>query len=476
VPSAWPPSAWPPLAWAGLIVVWTLAVHGAFLATSPLRTTPVSAFLFGDSLHFLAGARHLAEGLPPLDEGLPFHPPLTLWLLTPLYWVLGDPAAVHVAAKILMAGLSGASYGLFYLLVRERLPGALPLCLAMPLCFGEIVLTSAVSSEVVYRLLLLAILAVGLRWPLLAGLLHGLAALTRAEHLAFAVCLALAALFVPRWRRFAAWAAAGMAVVVVPYVAVAAVHIRAYDRLHAAELPEPLPVWVPISYYGPLNFALAQREEEIYFSRRTLPPPPSGDLTALDCRFAPHNEAVVHGYRLGFEAIAAAPGRFLSRTAAKVAYSLKALAYGWTWRDLPKPGHWVRQAVDAAYSPSRPYELLCWLLVAAGAWSLRRQPQLLAVGFVLVAYRLAVNAVFFPYLRGMMVVSPFYLALLWSGWRPFLGRFWGRAVAAALLLLSLYHFSTIWGERPYSLSGERTADGRIIDDRRVVIELDHPAP
>lgn len=479
-PGSWPglgpylktlPGWLPPVA----IVLWTLAVHGAFLAASVLKEAPVGAFFYGDSVHYLEEARRLVAGVDPLNWGLPFHPPLTAWLLAPLWWLLEEAPSVSWTAKLLMAALSGVTYALFYLLSRERLPGALLICLLMPLSFGELALTSAVSNEVVYRLLLALLLVVGLRWPLLAGALHGLAALTRAEHLLFALALAAAAPFVPRWRRFAALAAPAAVAVVLPWVLLAAGPIRAYNQEHAAEMPEPLPVYVPVSFYGPLNFALAQREAEIFFSRRTLPPPP-GQMAVLDPSFPPHNEAIVHGYRLGFAAIAGDPGRFVARTGAKLVHSLRALTYGWTWRDLPKPGRWLRQPVDTAYSSSLPYELFCLAWIGLGAWSLRRQRWFLAVGGVLLLYRLGVNAVFFPYLRSMMVVSPFYLALFWSGLRPLCGRGLRGVLAAVLVVLALFHFITVGGERRYGLAGERTEDGRIIDDRRVVIELASPAP
>jgi len=493
-------------AWAPglLIVAWTLAVHAAFLATSVLRGTPVSAFFFGDSLTFLEEARRLAAGLAPLPPGLPYHPPLTTWLLVPLWWLFGDLASVSVAAKLLMATLSGVSWALFYYLIKDRLPGkaigsALVICLLGPLSFGELALCSAVSTEVPYRLLLLVLVALAWRWPFVAGLVHGLAALTRAEHLPLVVAAGAVALLVVSVHRrrtgtapfpLGPWllrVAAGLLVAVVPALVWAGSELATYNRQHAATLPEPLPVVVPISLYGPLNFALAQREDEIFFSRRTLPPPPDGGLAALDPTFPPHNEAILHGYRLGLAEIAAHPGRFLARTAAKVGHSLRALAFGWTFREWPRSAStWIRQPVDIAHGQGGLYTAFALLMVGLGAWALRRQKTFLAVGGVLLASRLAINAAFFPYLRGVLVVAPFLLTLFWAGCLATAGGLGLKAtepkgetrrrrlLAGALVLLAGYHFLTVGGSRRYRIAGERTEDGAIIDDRRVTIELVRP--
>ena len=466
-----------------LIVLWTVVVHGAFIASTVLASTPVSLFLFGDSPVYFEEARRLALGLEPLHGGLPYHPPLTAWLLVPLWWIFKAAGGAYLAAKLLMAALSGVTYGLFYRLIRGRVPAALLICLLMPLSFGEIALASAVSNEVPYRLLLLLIVLLGFRRPVVAGILHGAAALTRAEHLPLAVLLLAIGLARPKWRRFAALAAAGGAIVLVPHLLFTARAIANYNHRYAAELPAPLPVVVPVSYYGPLNFALAQREAGIFFSRRSLPPPP-GELQALDPTFAPHNDLIVHGYARGLATILEAPGRFALRTAARIGHSLRAIGLGWTWRALPLGSWgdpdlevtWVRQPVDIAYAegpwPVTSGQLgLSLAMIILGAWTLRGERIFLSVGFALLAYRLAVNAAFFPYLRGLLVVSPFLVSLFFAGVGALLGRFTGRALAALLVLLGLYHLATVGGDHRILLAGERTPDGRIIDDRRVEIKL-----
>jgi hypothetical protein len=336
-----------------LVALWALVVQSAFLVSDPLFRSPVSLLFVGDGPAFLQEAWRIAQGAPREIGNLPFHPPLASWILVPLWKLFGEPAAASAAAKLLMAALAAATYALLYRLIRARIPHALPIALLLPLSAGELFLVSAASNEVPYRLLLVALLALGFRWPLLAGALHGLAALTRPEHLVFALLLGVGlALFAPERRRYAAVAALAMALVLAPHTLLLGRTLARYNAEHAQQLPAPLPVVVPVSFYGPLNFALAQREEELHFARRTLPPAPAGPAI-LDPTFPPHHEVIVSGYALGLAEIRDRPGRFLARSAAKVGHSLRALTFGWTGRDLPAGGRWLRQPVDVAHAGTR---------------------------------------------------------------------------------------------------------------------------
>lgn len=456
--------------WAAGVFVWVIVTHLGWLAGDLLWNRPISPLFAGDALHFLETARLGALG-ERVGAGLPFHPPLTAWLLTPLWWIFGAPESVYVASKAMMLVLNAATWTATYWLLRKRLPLAGPVCLLGPLAFGELLLSSAANSEAPYRLLLATLLLLGTRWPLLGGALHAAAALTRAEHLlAMAVGGVAAALARPRLRRWIAWTALGCAALLVPYLLSARADLRDYNRRHASQLAEPLPEWVPISFYGPLNFALAQREEGIHFSRQTLPPGSAAEAE-LDPTVPEHLELIVHGYRVGWSEIAARPLRFLERAGAKLVHSLGALGGGWTWRDWPKSGPWVRQPVDLAAARAPVWWVVSCAFVALGAWSTRADRGLLAAMAVLVAYRLAVNVAFFPYLRSMMIAGPAFLTLFWLGWRPLWRRFTGRALAVAVLVLALLHLPSAWRTRRYLLSGERNAEGVILDDRPVVLRF-----
>jgi hypothetical protein len=451
------------------VFAWVVAAHLVWLAGDLLWNRPISPLFAGDALHFLEEARHLASG-ERAGGGLPFHPPLASWLLVPLWWALGTPERVFAASKVMMVLLNAGTWTAVYGLLRRRMPHAGVLCLLGPLAFDELLLSSAANSEAPYRLLLAALLALGARWPVLGGALHAAAALTRAEHLAAIAVVGVAlAVARPELRRWLLATAIATAVGLAPWLLAARAELVDYNRRFAAELVEPLPVWVPVSFYGPLNFALAQREEGIHFSRQTLPPGRAG-RAELDPTVPAHHELVVHGYRVGLAEIAARPGRFLRRSGEKLLYSLRALGAGWTWRDLPKPAQWVRQPVDLAAAPAPLWTALALGLAGLGAWSLRADRALVVTAGALVAYRLGVNVVFFPYLRGMMIAAPAFLVLFWSGLAPLARGATRRALVGVLVALALLHFSTGWRARRYLLSGERDAAGVILDDRPVVVK------
>lgn len=460
VPS--PAPARPAVAWA--VFAWGFVVHLVYLLDDS-----VTGFFVGDGGYFLIKARHLVEGTSP-DAGLPFHPPLVSWLLAPFWWI-GSPASaepVLTAAKILMAGANAATCAVLYLLLRRRLPYVTLFVALLPLYFGELLLSATPNSEAIYRLLLVVLLFLGFRLPLLGGVLHGLAALARAEHLVFGLVLLAFALTRPKRRRFALLTAAAALAVVLPYTLAVSGDLRAYNAEHAETLPEPLPTLVPVSFYGPLNFALAQTEEGIHFSRFNLPVS-RNEEAALDPEHPVHNEYIVHGYRIGLAAIRDDPVRFLRRSAAKIGYSLRAFTYGWTWRDLPKGGQWLRQPVDMPLATSPVYEVAMGVFALAGIWLLRRDRRLLAVGLGLVAYRLAVNVAFFPYLRSMMIAGPFVLLLVFTSLTRIFKHLSPYVLGAVWLGLALFHFLTGFGHRTYLQSGERDASGKIIDDRPVVL-------
>ena len=104
--------------------------------------------------------------------------------------------------------------------------------------------------------------------------------------------------------------------------------------------------------------------------------------------------------------------------------------------------------------------LVCLLLVLFGAWQLRSDRWLLGLGLALVAFRLAINVAFFPYLRGMAIVAPFVLLLAFHGLARIFKHFTPQVLGFVWLLLVLFHLGTGLGERDYGQSGEHDARGR----------------
>jgi hypothetical protein len=112
------------------------------------------------------------------------------------------------------------------------------------------------------------------------------------------------------------------------------------------------------------------------------------------------------------------------------------------------------------------------LLELLGAWHLRRDRPLLAVGLGLVAYRLAINVAFFPYLRSMAIAGPFVLLLVFAGLSRIFKQLTPYVLGVVLLGLALFHLLTGFGERRYLQRGERDASGQVIEDRPVVLTYD----
>ena len=59
--TAQPSSAAPRWQAPWTVALWSVLVQGVFLATSPLRSLPISAYFYGDALRYLETARRLAE-------------------------------------------------------------------------------------------------------------------------------------------------------------------------------------------------------------------------------------------------------------------------------------------------------------------------------------------------------------------------------------------------------------------------------
>ena len=454
-----------------LLFVWSFLTLAIPILTGYDRDLPYSVFLAGDAEPFLGKAGAIVSG-EVWDSGLPFHPPLTSWLLVPLASAFAaEPATLARLSKLLMALLAAGSHVLLYELLRRRnVSNLLPALLLAPLAFPELVLSTAAGSELPYRLLLLGAFLVGLRRPVLLGLLSAAAVLCRAEHLFLLLPVVLLGLAREKTRKETSLAAAVLIAGLLPATAAHWISIGKYDREHAAELAEPLPRFAPVTIYGPVNFALAQLSRDIHFSREALPVPPNR-TSGLEMGYPPHNRLVIHGYSVGFAEIRSEPGRFVERTFRKIGWSLRALAPGFTWRDLPKPAKWVRQPVDLALSSALWWEIPFLLLVAAGGWFLRKDRALLAWAAALLASRLLVNALFFPYLRSVAILLPLALVFALAPAVAIPEKPRKLLLFGAPLLLALVHLVGAASPRDYVIRGPVEAPKRTMQDQRLEIEL-----
>lgn len=504
------------LRWAAGLTLLAWLHRTLFLLSNNDRALPFSGFYHGDAETFFRYARAILDGRT-YDSGVPFHPPGFPVVLAAVHGLVGaggagDPVP-HLAVKLLLTGISSLAVGLLYLLVKPYLGQAVAV-LAAALCiyhFGLYVLATAPVSEGVYLSLLLAVLLLWTRalpHPLAAGpalqspaqslgrrrgaglvlgLVLGALALLRAE--AQLIALLLVAIGVAGWVRRRPRAAAGLVPWLLVAVGFAAAltpwtvrnhrHLGDLNRTLAPSLAEPLPTFVPLTVYGPLNLALANHAgADGTFSRERLS---SQKLTGrLELTDPQHLEFLLHGDELAWRYIKARPGDWLRLVGRKWDLMLDATRLGWTQWNWPGGLTGVRRPVDVfvPYSGLATWLWLPWViaglalcLVRGGA--ARRWALLVAL---LTAATLAVTALFFGYARLGLLLMPLWatlaaaamiaaarrLARRWPESLPHPRRPWRWAAAAALLLLALES----WGatlDRRYEARGTTLAGQRYLN-------------
>jgi hypothetical protein len=492
-PSARPPAAEAPpwqATWRGFAAFWLFAflLRAAFILAAQDRDWPFSIFFYGDSQHFRAAAEALAGGRL-YDEGIPYHPPLYPLALGALFSLLGGPAAGAATYKLLMAGLNALGVALGWRWLRAALGGEWGDLGGILLAgsFGWYLCAANFCSESLYipllagTLLLLARAGgrLGSRRALALGLLTGLATLTRAEHFTlFFFCGAawwpardrarLARDHLRDW----ALAAAVALVLVAPWTLRNWVRLGQWNAAHPAA---PLPRFVPVTIYGPLNFALAnQGESDGGFNLAPLVQ--LGGDGSLDVEHPAQHDLLLHGYRAGWRWIADHPAEALWLTGRKLSRWLDGLKLGWGSRALPGGDTGRRPAVDLFIPAGGDW--LKWMLVAALALgctlAARGREAALRIALAIVMHRLLVTAVFFGYVRGMMIVLPAVFALILlaarraAAGRPGLARAPRQlAVAIALLLAADASVRLMSPPRSYLASGSSDGRGKLIQDAAV---------
>jgi hypothetical protein len=318
------------------------------------------------------------------------------------------------------------------------------------------------------------------------GLLLGLSALTRAEALLVGAVLwgvgVVGSVVVYRrqlksWSFLAPWAAAAVAFVLVltPWTLRNAQRMSDINYQWRGRLSEPLPTFVPITAYGPLNFAFANNDlSDGSFSRRLLPS--SGEERVLDLSDPEHLHLFLHGYSVGLEYIRGHPGDFLKLVLRKWGIFFEAWKLGWTQWNLPGGLNGLRRPVDLFVPHSHAGVLLQLPLAILGLLALLRRPggprRWCALVLLLTLLGMMTTALFFGYVRQGALLLPFWMTLVAAGlgWiavrlrierlagsltgvRPVLG--WPRILGVlALALLAM----EIWGattHREYQATGKR---------------------
>ncbi len=434
----------------------------------------------------------------PYDGGVPFHPPGFPYLLAGVHAFIGaaDPADAvpHLAVKAVMALIGSLPVGLLYLLARPYLgrSGALVAAGLSLYSFGLYVVAVAPVTEGLYLALWMTALLIWTRrcnhvlaadrgrsrsawWGLLLGALLGLLALVRAEGLLiagllWAVGLGSALTSKRRRDRWQPWAlmVLGLVVALTPWTLRNAEQLGRLNRRLGPQLAEPLPTFVPVSLYGPLNMALANHAGAAGGFSPTWRGSDGEELRlgggALQLGDPGHLRLLLHGDRIAFDWIIAHPGAFGRLVLRKWGLALEALKLGWTQWNLPGGLNGLRRPVDLFVPHSR---IGIWimapliLLGCAGALA-RPGPRrrwallvlLMSLGLLLVV------GLFFGYARAGVLMLPFWYSLIPAGLGPHLrlpsgapGPRLRRALAGLALALLLLEAWGATADRTYQATG-----------------------
>jgi hypothetical protein len=476
-----------PIVW--ILFVLALAERLAFLIGSQDRSWPFTIFYEGDAEAFYDYAQALIAGRP-YDNGIPFHPPLFPALLSLLHRLLGSPVP-HELLRALLGGLSALVPPALYLGLRGPLGrgAALAAALLAAFSFGLDILGLSATSEGLYMTLVLAMLWIARVEPTpghaplaraaVLGMLTGLLGLTRAEGLVvglLVVAIWIASPLRTGPRRFApaivAWII-GLVLALTPSTIRNAEALTEWNARVGVSLGARLPSFVPITAYGPLNFALANNAQATGGFQRSLLTSRSQEAI-LDLGDPQHLHYFLHGTREGLQWIGGHPGAYLSLAARKVDIMTRALDLGWLPWNVPLGRSGTRRPVDMFAPEPGGLRFLQLILMTAGAVLLvraraRRTLLLLACP---IAGALLTGLLFFGYVRLGAVVLPFVFALegvaiaraaerIPAGLRGRVTRGLApRLIALAMLALLVFAMTQ---DRNYTASGSSQRPGGPLD-------------
>lgn len=440
-----------------------------FLLSNRDASWPFTVFYFGDTRLFYEEALDLLRGLP-LEQGVPFHPPLFVYLLSILYRVTGVDAAVgtvdHLLIKSLMAALGSTAMVFLYLALRRRfdLGYALFGTALATYHFGMYVTSIAPVGDAFFGFLLLGLiwhmdraLHPGWRTAALHGVVMAAMILTRAESLL--MCLLLCGLYRTRGWRYFGTLAAGAFFTILPWTIRNYMTLSQYNRSHAASLAEPLPTLVPITLYGKINLAMANHPAaDGSFNLENLSDLAQRDT--LDLGDPQHLNLLLHGHRRAIAFWRDHPVQALKLVWRKWGLMADCLSLGWTQWNLPGGLNGKRRPVDV-FTPDRKWGLMVLPLLVWG-WVLlyrdggeRRRWALLIGG--LVGCQMIAAGLFFGYARLGLLILPLLLSVVprvfdWLSsktmWRPPKG--WWLVMLGVLFLVEL---GASFGSRNFEATG-----------------------
>jgi len=507
-----------------LVVAAAWAARLLFLARRPDAAAATSLLYWGDTPIFVGAAQGLLRGIP-FDSGIPLHPPGFFYLLAGWFGLTGEPTAGgFLLLKGFLALLGALTIGVFYLLARHA-AGRRVARLALPAAifsFGHYVHSTAINSEGLYLLLVLAtlyastVLIARLRaqpaqrrmpLPAAAGLLGALAAataLTRSEFLLTSLLIAALLLLAARRRRILATACylLGLLLALTPWILRAHETLGAVNRANAARLPGPLPTWVPVTSGGPLNFATANNDFATgTFDTRLIDRlVPERPILGLDLADPAVYRLYTAGYAIGSDWMRAHPQAALALIGRKLAFAADAFALGYLQNNVPAGLTGERRPVDQFIPSAGALRWVHLVLALVGAAHLVRRWRRERAGrtrartaghtwlgvplgaWLLLAHAgvtLAVIVAFFGYVRFGFLLAPLLWLLLGAAF-DFLGGLLGRGrrvgglsagrivALVVVLLLGVEAVATLYGPQRLEAAGSRLpGTNRINPDDRV---------
>jgi 4-amino-4-deoxy-L-arabinose transferase-like glycosyltransferase len=394
-----------------------------FLAGTVDRSLPFSIFYYGDSRIYREFALALIRG-DVFDRGIPFHPPAFAYFLS---WIIAWVGERPAVMRSVLAVAASSVVPLTYLLGRAlwgRAVGLIGASLAT-FSFGLCVVSVSANAETIYIPLLVAqaLLLVNLgdalavnrrraavRLAAASGIVLGLGALTRAEHLGLAVILPAALLIgwpkIPR--RNVGVAAAAIAGIGLLVIAPWTIHNHvALTRFNAATPgpAEPLPTWVAVTNMGPIVFALGNAAGADGSFRPEALVAGMGQ-GRFDFQDRDQVDLYIHGYGRGWSSLVSDPPASVALFGRKLALASDAHALGFGLSNWPGGLAGTRRPVDV-FTPDRElWKPVALILLAVGMWVsrpvLRRGAIMWLVGFHIVAVTLAT----FGYARFFLQAAP----------------------------------------------------------------------
>jgi len=463
-----------------------------------------SVFYYGDAPRFVSYAIAILKGLP-FDNGIPFHPPgWPLFLAAFLRLsgaVHGGDVVVPVAAvHVLLAAVSALAVTVTARLAGEIAgPGAMIAAgLLGAFNFGHIVEGTVPNAEALYSLGVAVFMWLSWQWlrkgspawAAAAGAAAGLTMIVRAEFLAAVVVLVAAF----AWTRSGERRRAPVAVFLVTFAAALVPttvwHWRtlsAFNTSHVGRVAGPLPVFAPVTSYGPFNFAMANHEDADGGPNRDHPllDACSGETDArlsageLDLACPQVYDLYVHGYRFGAAWLIDNPGRAWSLMGRKIAYTIGFLGHGYFIDDVGAGVTGTRRRVDLVDSDATALIPIHLLLVAAGLYGLWRRPLALWTLAAPLAALAGAVLLFYGYVRlGVAYLPPIWI-LEGAGIAVLLRRLGlsvrpRTAILATVIALAValtYERAHLDAARPLVRDGTRTAAGALVEDEtmRIVV-------